>query len=772
MDPRLLAASAALNEGRKSEAAEQLLAYLAPDPADATAKTFSILLNLLAELQRTEDGLIWSGRAAERFPRDHEILNLRGTMLRSTGHHIDAIAAFDQAIKLKPKDPIAHFNKGRSYCDLGKGKEAEAVFVKLLRQYPGHVDVSRALARALSLQGKFAAAEARLRPLLAANRHNVDLWLDLSAAAADRSDLDEALAIMDRALQSIPADLRLLHAKIVLLRFLAKRQEATAILTELLPNHGNVPWVLYELALATMGKNLGGAISMLRRAIELMPTARDYRLALAECLLRRQVATEGENVDTAYQALSTVPPVVPMPAYEAKVRAEILTQAADFSAVDQLGNFAALGRLWASDGQASALFPHLARVCSSDDRHALIDHHRLLGDDLISKARRAPLERRPKPRPGSKIRIGFMSSDLRSHPVGYFAWPLFQYADRDRFEIYCYSWFEEGAADETQQRITSMVDAFRWCPLIGSREAAQLIANDDIDILFELGGMTHMSKLDVMAWKPAHLCASWLGYPHSAGLDTIDYLLVDPFLNPPDPQLLIEKPMIMPHSWITMTSLAFPDSLPITPNAPVSRNGFFTFGTANNPYKYNEAMLRTWAQIVARVPNSRFIFVRPEGGSQIFSRNVRAIFQAEGVAPDRIEFRAVRGDHMKHYNDIDIALDTFPQTGGTTTCEAIWMGVPTVTLVGEALFERLSYSILHNAGLADLCATTREDFVEIAVRLADDSQRIQALRTGLRDQIRTGPLGNSKQFAQDFFDLVARTVQGAAAPLPQQAPTA
>jgi predicted O-linked N-acetylglucosamine transferase (SPINDLY family) len=162
---------------------------------------------------------------------------------------------------------------------------------------------------------------------------------------------------------------------------------------------------------------------------------------------------------------------------------------------------------------------------------------------------------------------------------------------------------------------------------------------------------------------------------------------------------------------------------------------------------------------MVRVPGSRFIFVRPESGSQTFVHNILAHFEAEGVARNRIDFRAVRGNHMKHYNDIDIALDTFPQTGGTTTCEAIWMGVPTITLVGEALFERLSYSILSNAGLEDLCARTEEDFIWIAVTLAGDIDRIQALRTDLRARIRASPLGRSEQFAQDFYDLVARTVE-------------
>ncbi|MBD3759542.1 tetratricopeptide repeat protein [Rhizorhabdus sp.] len=758
MDSRLLAASTALNEGRKPAAIELLTDYLSDNPSEVQPKAYSVLLNLLWETGNIDDGLRWSDRAIAVSPRNGDILSLRGAFLRMAGRLVEAIEAFDRILRLNPKDIAAQINKGYCYNDLGNGKAAEAIFAKLVRHDPRNAVLQRALARAMTAQGKFVAAETKLRQILAINKRDVDAWLDLSAAASDRSDTAEALAVLERALQLMPEDLRLLRAKIILLRLTGERRQAIPILSGLLPHHGNTPWLLYELAIALIGTNLREAIALLHRAIDLAPAIGDYRLALAECLLRQHGSPEGRNVDAAYEVLANFPAAPSLKGYDAKVRADVFSQAADFSGVDALGSFDELGKLWASGGQPGALMPHLARVRRPADRHSLIDQHRLLGDDLLSKARRNPIDY-PQPRPRTKIRIGFMSSDLRGHPVSYFAWPLFEHVDRDRFEIYCYSWYEEGEPDTTQHRIASMVDAFRWHPLIGSREAAQLIANDDLDILFELGGMSHMSKLDVMAWKPARRCASWLGYPHSTGLETIDYLLVDPFLNPPDPKLLIEKPLLMPQSWIAMGGLAFPDNLAITPLAPVRRNGIVTFGTANNPYKYNEAMLRTWAQVMARVPGSRFIFVRPESGSKVFVRNILAQFAAEGVSSDRIEFRAVRGGHMTHYNDIDVALDTFPQTGGTTTCEALWMGVPTVTVIGEALFERLSYSILSNAGLNDLCAATPETFIDIAVKLASEPDRIQALRTGLRDQIRAGPLGNEKQFARDFYDLIAHTVE-------------
>jgi protein O-GlcNAc transferase len=757
MNPKLVAADAALKQGDKSRAADLIIAALSEDP-QCSRPAYPLLLNLLLELRRHGEGVTWSARAVALHPKDYGLLNLQGAFLRLVGRHQEALTCFDNAIRLRPGEIAAQINKGHCLNDMQNGVAAETLFTRLLRQQPKLGDIYRALAQALRHQGKLAAAQSRLRQAIALNRKDVDAWLDLSALGVERGDRDGAIEALNEAIVANPDVARLLQAKAVLLRHASRNQEAETFLTSLLPRFERAAWLHHEMARAVTSRDAALATSHHRRAVQLAPHHVDYRLALAEILFRTPGAAEGAHIDDAFAMLATCPPASRLQPFDAKVRTEILTRVADYEAAKAVGSFRDLGRLWASAMLHTALFDHLGRVESAEDRHELIAQHRLWGDKMLARAQANPILHPPPRQRSAKIRLGFLSSDLRDHPVAYFVWPLFEHADRERFEIYCYSFYRGENEDAAQRYLASRVDAFRWQPYITDRNAAQMIADDQLDILFELGGSTHMNKLEVMAWKPAKLCASWLGYPHSAGLTTIDHLLVDPALNPPDPKLLIERPLVMPRTWIAMSDKAFPDSHVIDPVAPVRRNGFVTFGTANNPYKYNAAMLNAWARTVARVPGSRFIFVRPEAGSAVFQRNIRARFQAEGVTADRIEFRAIRGGHMPHYNDIDITLDTFPQTGGTTTCEALWMGVPTVSLVGEALFERLSYSILVNAGLGDLCATTAEQFVDIAVALAADTDRIQALRTGLRDQIRGSPLGQTQQFARDFYDLVARTV--------------
>ncbi len=409
---------------------------------------------------------------------------------------------------------------------------------------------------------------------------------------------------------------------------------------------------------------------------------------------------------------------------------------------------------WVRRNVVGALHAQLGRVRTMQERLTLVDCHRAWGDAYEAKT--APLRHRPT-RPGDRIRVGFVSSDLRHHPVSYFALPIFDHYDRDRFAFFAYS-FSPTAPDNVQKHIAGRVAEFRRMPNLPEKDIARRIADDRLDILFELGGSTHLNRLEVMAHQPAPIQISWLGYPHSSGLSRISHILVDPYLKPPDPRLLLERPLEMPSSWVCLGRLGFADQ-PIEPGLPLDRAGRITFGTMNNPYKYAPEAIALWARVLQQVPDSRFLFVRPEAGVGRFRDNMERAFARHGIGADRLAYVAVRGTHMAHYNQIDIALDTLPQTGGTTTCECLWMGVPTVSLVGPAFFERLSYSNLTNAGLGDLAVDTPDAYVRAAVALAGDIDRLRALRAGLRDTIRRSPLGDTQGWVRDFQALTVRTLE-------------
>ncbi|MCA6302765.1 MAG: hypothetical protein IM629_12555, partial [Phenylobacterium sp.] len=477
----------------------------------------------------------------------------------------------------------------------------------------------------------------------------------------------------------------------------------------------------------------------------------------AESLGRDRTGDEGGNLEVAYRTMVEVLDQAELTPGNLKVIYELLVRVADYDRLEALGSFSKVGRTWADAGRHTALMAHLARVRTAEDRLELVEQHRIWGRLADAAAARRPITH-PAPRPpGGKIRVGYMSSDLRGHPVAYFAIPLFEHYDRSRFEVFCYSWYQ-GEEDPTQKQITQGVDGVRWHKDITDREAAQLIADDNLDMLFELGATTHMNKLSVMSYRPAPRQASWVGYPHSAGPETIDYLVLDPWMNPPDPRLVIEKPLLLAHTWYAMGERAFREQPTVDPVAPVERNGYVTFGTANNPYKYTRETVTAWARAVAGTPGSKFMFVRPEGTTPTFTTNIRAVFASQGVSADRVVFETVRGRHLPFYNQMDISLDTFPQTGGTTTCESLWMGVPVVGRVGDAVFERMSYSILNNAGLGDLVGKTTDEYVDIAVRLASDPARIGELRRTLRDRLGASPLRDARGFATDWYAMVERAM--------------
>ncbi|HEY1413348.1 MAG TPA: hypothetical protein VGF36_14475, partial [Rhodopila sp.] len=574
--------------------------------------------------------------------------------------------------------------------------------------------------------------------------------------------IDQALADLDSVIADRPDDIEARLIKAQMLRLSGHARPAAALLRELLaqaPDNADIHLSLADALLAEEQRE--AANEHYARAVALRPGDTNAEGKLCWSLLNSRYGSEAEHIAEAVAiARRIVARGVPHPSSAHAVQSALL-RVAD---LDTMAAFDALFPdrrvlldYWVRRNVVGALHAQLGRVQTMQDRLTLIDCHQEWGDRYETK----PIQLRTmRPPPGPRIRVGFVSSDLRHHPVSYFALPIFDHYDKEKFEFFAYS-FNPGAPDAVQRRIAGKIAAFRRMPNLPEQDIARRIADDRLDILFELGGSTHLNRLEVMAHQPAPIQVSWLGYPHSSGLSRIGYILVDPYLKPPDPRLLLERPFEMPASWVSLGPLGFTDH-PIVPDLPEQRTGRLTFGTMNNPYKYAPESIALWARVLHRVPNSRFLMVRPEAGVALFRDNMARAFARHGIAADRLDYVAVRGQHMAHYNDIDIALDTLPQTGGTTTCECLWMGVPTVSLVGPAFFERLSFSNLANAGLRDLAVDTPDAYVDTAVALAADTERRRALRLGLRATIRQSPLGDARQWVRDFEALTLRTLQASA----------
>jgi protein O-GlcNAc transferase len=708
---------------------------------------------LLVSLKRFPEAEGWARRGLKKRPKEFGLHNVLGVALRSQGRFAEALASFETAIKLDPKNVGSLGNAGNVCLDMGQGARAAEYFAKVVRLQPRSAELNRLLGVAYRQSGDFEKAKRQAEIARQLEPTQVSHWIDLAGLHDETGQKEQAIEIIARAIEKFGLRPSLLEARTKLYRRAGEHQQAIAWLESVIASTPPAAHQYRELARTLLEIDRRRANDEFRKALELTPDDPGLIMDLADSLDRTRGPDEPKNIAEAYDLCLRRLALGGNMMGDAKSLRNILIRCGDYDAAERIGGFEELGSYWANRGDEAALHYMMGQVRTPAQRRSLLAYHRMWGERTEKVAAQSPLVRAPAVTGRAKIRVGFMSSDLRNHPVAYFAEHLLTHYDRSRFEFYAYSW-STAETDPVEQRIAKALDAFRKVPRIGNRDAAQLIANDTLDILFELGGSTHMNKLHVMAWRPAPRQASWLGYPHSCGLVAVDRILVDPFIMPSDPALLIEKPFMLKRSWVALERPGFgplPEVDPVTPEVKVKK---VTFGTMNNPYKYNQTLIATWAEIVRKVPGSRFVFVRPEGGVEAFRENIGRAFESHGVSRDRIHYVGVRGAHLPYYNGIDITLDTFPQTGGTTTCEALWMGAPTITLVGEAFYERLTYSNLNNAGLGELCAFSHDDYVAKAVDLAGRTEWRSELRATMRERLRSHPIGQPDRFVEDFQDAL------------------
>jgi len=691
----------------------------------------------------------------KREPRDFLFNHILGVCLKKQGRYPEAIKKLLQVCAMAPQSPDPHRNLGNAYSDSGDMKAAETLYKKTATMQPQNAENWRLIGYTQFMQKKYDEAAESYRKCLDVNPHHEGVFVDFIGTFCNRRLFDEAQKEIDARMARIPNDAPTYAAQAWVLKFQSRLPEAIVAMDKALtlrPNH--VPNLLTMARFLEAGDR-ARANEYLRQAVTASNRSLRTLSRLCNSLNRSRYGSEAAHIQESYEIASEIADKFPKHALltEADTPRDVFLRCIDYARVDALPDNATLMQHWVDEGRIEPLWISLGRVKTYEDRLELIRLHRQWGDNIQEQIALTPIKRTPAPAK-SKIRVGFMSSDLRDHPVSYFALPLLENYDRDRFEVYCYS-FYAGKEDALQKKITGDVTAFRWWPHRQNFDVAQGIADDHLDILFELGGPTDMNKIQVMPYRAAPVQGSWVGYPHSMGFTSIDYILVDPYLKPEDPRLLLEKPFEVLESWVSLGRIRFHDNPPINPVIPQDRNGgLLTFGTMNNPNKYTPELIATWAEILKQVPNSRFLFVRPEGNVSAFRINMAKEFAKHGIPENKLAYIAIRGANMQHYNEIDIALDTFPHVGGTTTCETLWMGVPAITLVGPAFFERISYSNLNNSGLGDLCAFTREEYINKAITLAADKKRREILRTSLRAQIRSKPLGQTERFAENFYKKI------------------
>lgn len=663
---------------------------------------------LIAEGNRAEEnGRIEEARdlyrravaAAPDYARGH--VNL-GIALEALGDADAAAASHQAALAADPSDPYANYNLAKLRLAAGAPAEANQLVARALE---GHPDFREALVLQgyiLSLLGR---APESLAPFESALAQHADFGTLFHYAQALRAldRLPAAASALERALELEP---RNVDARAALADVLAAQGDAAGsagALELVLAERPAWPDALY---------NYGCMLRKLRRLPE------------AEAAFRRAIAEQPLHA-RAYQMLGAV----------------LLGQSLTREALELYRD----ARLKCPDDEGLASAELFALLCAEevpeDERFA---RHVAIGRQI----ERAHPPRRPAFRnsrdPKRRLRIGYLSGDFCYHVITLQMLAVLEHHDRAGFEAYCYSSTE--APDSYTQALQARAARWRAWPGLNEEAMAQAIAADDVDVLVDLAGHSSIPQLAVMAQRPAPVQATWIGYLSTTGLAGIDYRISDAVADPPGltERYHTEAIVRLPRpQWCWRPFFAPAHAM--TP--PCAKNGYVTFGSFHGAMKLAPGVRRRWAEILARVPGSRFVAIGvPSGRAQ------DALVRDLGVPRERVTLVPYVSlqDYMQWYDAVDVILDPAPYSGATTTCDALFMGVPVITAPGARTASRSAASILSASGLAEFICDGGEDYVRRAVALAGRPERIADLRRSLRSRLQASPVMDAAGFTRDL----------------------
>ncbi len=351
---------------------------------------------------------------------------------------------------------------------------------------------------------------------------------------------------------------------------------------------------------------------------------------------------------------------------------------------------------------------------------------------------------------GARLRLGYLSPNFKHHSVAFFIEPVLEHHDRSRFQVFAYA--DVYAGDEVTKRIAGKVESWRDVSALGVEQIAAQILEDKIDLLVDLAGHTSFRQMLLMSMRLAPVQVTYLGYPNTTGLDTVDFRLTDDVADPEGQadRYASERLVRLPRGFLCYRPPVSSD-MPQAGEAPCLSREFVTFGSFNNLNKISPLIMGVWADILRQVPASRLHLKARQLADATTRARIADGFEQLGVDANRLSifpWAATQHEHLRLYNEIDIALDTFPYNGTTTTCEALWMGVPVVTLFGRTHASRVSLSLLRQCGLEELAAATEEDYINKSVSLAADRQRLQKFHSELRPTLASSSLLDGEGFCK------------------------
>jgi protein O-GlcNAc transferase len=680
----------------------------------STAATFENAVQRHRGGQLAEAEQLYSQVLAEDPNHVHAAF-LLGAIALQSGRPAPAADLFARATALAPDNPAFHSNLGEAYRRLGRREDAVQAFLRALSLKPDLVEATVNLGLVLQEQGDFAGAiawlqrAAELKPDLPQIRD----WLASAHAQRDaqRGESGESSARPSR-LSTLAAEaLSVTLESAIASRRRGSLEEAVALCRRALeidprhaPAHSSLGVALSELSL------VDEAIASFRRALEIQPDYADAHANLGNALAK--VGLFDESFECYRRALALDPN-----------RHDIHS-----------------GLLF--------LLPFNPRCDDAAIRKEAREWNRRHAEPLAG----AGVRHGNDPSPERRLRVGYVSPDFRGHCQAFFSIPLLSHHDHTQVEVFCYSSVIN--PDEVTDRIRGLADQWRDMGGMDDAAAAARIREDRVDILVDLTMHMAGGRMRLFARKPAPLQVCWLAYPGTTGLSAMDYRVTDPFLDPPErgTGLYAERSLHLPETFWCYDPLA---SEPAVGPLRALEQGRITFGRLNNFAKVNPAVIELWARVLREVPHSRLLLLAPRGSSR--TRTAEAFARAQ-VDPARIEFveYRLRDEYLATYQDIDVCLDTFPSNGHTTSLDALWMGVPVVTLVGHTIVGRAGLCQAKNLGLPELVATTPDEYVRIAADLCADLPRLGGLRKGLRGRMEGSPLMDGRRFANHLESAYRR----------------
>jgi len=621
------------------------------------------------------------------------------------GDLAQALVAVERGLDVAPDLADLHHYGGNVRFAQGEFELADKAYAKAIELQPRNAPSCTGRARVLAAQGKVELAQQQLRRALADGPENFNGWCLLGDGFRDFGLFDEAIAAYRQAERLAPMDDRPSSAIGLVEQTrsnLPASIEAYTRACALDPASA-----LNQVNLGTsylLGHDYGNAAECVERALAIDPA-----LAAAHALSGVVALRRGDFARA-------------LPAFEQSI-------ALDGRQLEFRGNLL-FALTYTGD---VARYLTIAR-----DFGATIDRLATPYRDWL-----VPVDDADRP---TVLKVGLVSGDLRSHPVGFFIENVAAQLAQHGIELIGFP--TRASFDEVTTRLKKHLAG--WHPITGmtAAAAAQVVRNSAVHVLLDLSGHTH-NDLSLFGWRPAPVQASWLGYWASTGVSQIDYVITDEIgVSDDSPTQFTEKPWRLPHTRLCFTEPGPRDAFPVSP-LPALERGHLTLCCFQNLNKINDRVLRVWSAIFRSLPDARLLLQSPQSGDPLSVDALRRRLAEAGIEPDRATIAppAERSKYLKAYGEVDFALDTFPFPGGTTTCEALWMGVPTLTLRGATMLERQGAGMMICAGLPDWVACDEEDYVRRAIALAGDRPALSRLRQSLRDRVVASPLFDAPRFA-------------------------